>query len=313
MPLPARSGDVTILLALHNGAHSLRPQLQSYCDQTYGNWRLIVSDDGSDDGGPDIVRDFAAQASGRTVALIAGPQRGFGQNFLHLLRAAGPDTAHVALSDQDDVWLPQKIARGIAHLSAVPAGVPALYGSRTWICDRDLNRRHLSSLFRRPPGFRNALMQCIAGGNTMMLNRAALDLVQAAAAEAGQIVSHDWWLYQIVSGAGGQVIYDAQPTVLYRQHGANLIGANRSPAARLRRLSAVLRGGLRDWNAINLRALGASAHRLTAENRALLEEFARLRAQPARGRLTLMRRTGLYRQSRASQAALLLAAPLGLI
>lgn len=313
MPRSARPEEVTILLALFNGAGNLAPQLQSFRDQIHPNWRLIVSDDGSCDAGPDMVRAFAGAAGGREVHLVDGPRRGFGQNFLHLIRMAGPDTPYVALSDQDDVWLPAKIARGIAHLEQVPRHVPALYGGRTLVCDRDLNRLCLSPLFRRPPGFRNALMQCIAGGNTMMLNRAALDLVQAAAAEARQIVSHDWWLYQMVSGAGGQVIYDAEPTVLYRQHGGNLVGANVTLRARLRRMRMFLRGSLREWNTINLQALDASAHRLTAENRAMLEGFARLRAAPARVRLAGMRKLGLYRQGRPGQAALFLAAPLGLI
>lgn len=313
MPRPARPDEVTILLALYNGAHSLADQLQSYCDQNHSDWRLIASDDGSTDTGPQMVRDFAAASGGRPVSVIDGPCRGFGQNFLHLIRAAGPDTPYAALSDQDDVWLPDKIERGLEHLARVPPDVPALYGSRTWVCDRDLRRLCLSPLSRRPPDFRNALMQCIAGGNTMMLNRAALDLAQSAADEARQIVSHDWWLYQIVSGVGGQVIYDAQPTVLYRQHGGNLVGANVDFRSRMRRVRMLLRGRLRDWNAINLRALDASAHRLTKENQHLLQGFARLRAAPAGARFAGMRRLGLYRQSRPSQAVLLLAAPLGLI
>lgn len=309
----ARCDEVTILLALFNSAHSLGPQLQSFKDQSHANWRLIVSDDGSEDAGPAMARAFAGDAGGRAVHLIDGPRRGFGQNFLHLIRAAGPDTPYAALSDQDDVWLPNKIARGIEHLSHVPPGVPALYGGRTWVVDNSLRRLRLSPLFRRPPDFRNALMQSIAGGNTMMLNRAALTLAQEAADEASQIVSHDWWLYQLISGVGGQVIYDAEPTVLYRQHGANLVGANIGLKARLRRVGVFLGGGFRDWNGINLRALSASAHRLTAENRDILEGFAGLRAGPASGRMAGMRRLGLYRQSAPGQAALFLAAPLGLI
>lgn len=309
----AQGDEITILLALFNGARNLGPQLQSFVDQSHANWRLIVSDDGSTDAGPAIVHAFAAAAGGRAVHLIDGPRRGFGQNFLHLLRAAGPETPYAALSDQDDVWLPHKISRGIEHLARVPRNVPALYGSRTWVCDKSLRRLRPSPLFRRPPGFRNALMQSIAGGNTMMLNRAALTLAQQAAEEASQIVSHDWWLYQLVSGVGGRVIYDAEPTVLYRQHGANLVGANVGLKARLHRIGILLGGGFRDWNGINLRALSASAHRLTDENRRILEGFARLRAGPASGRLARMRRLGLYRQSTPGQAALFLAAPLGLI
>lgn len=145
----------------------------------------------------------------------------------------------------------------------------------------------------------------------MMLNRAAIALVAGAAAEAGQVVMHDWWLYQIITGAGGQVVFDACPQLYYRQHGANQIGANRGPMAKLHRLRALLRGDFRRWNGINLRALRASAHRLTPENRAVLQGFAQLRDLPLGPRIVLFRRLGLYRQGVAGTASLWLAVALG--
>lgn len=302
---------VTILLGLYNGAEYLREQLDSFAGQSHRNWGLIVSDDGSTDAGPQIVSDFAAAHPGRTIRVIEGPRMGFARNFLHLLRQVGPEADYAALSDQDDAWLEEKLARGIAALAAVPDGVPALYGGRTWICDAALTPLRPSPLFTRPPGFRNALVQSIAGGNTMILNRAALEIVQAAAAEARRIVAHDWWLYQIVSGAGGQVIYDPQPLVLYRQHGENQIGANDTWRASLYRIGMVFKGRFRTWNRVNLVALRASEHRLTPENRALLDQVRQVRRLPLWRKLGRFRRLGLYRQSRRGNAALWLAVILG--
>ena len=85
----------------------------------------------------------------------------------------------------------------------------------------------MSPLFRRPPSFRNALVQSLAGGNTMVLNRPARDLV-ALASRRARFVSHDWWAYLLVTGAGGAVHYSAKPLVRYRQHAHNLVGANTS-------------------------------------------------------------------------------------
>lgn len=311
------TGRTAILMGLYDGAPFLGAQLHSFADQTVLDWDLTVSDDGSQDTGPRMVADFARkqQARGRSVTLVDGPGRGVAANFLSLLAGLAEGTEWVALSDQDDVWLPSRLELGQKALSSVPSEVPALFGSATWIVEEDLSGRCQSPRFSRPPGFRNALVQSIAGGNTMLLNRAGAELARAAAAEALAAecvpVTHDWWLYQLISGAGGQVIRSEQPTVLYRQHGSNLFGTNRGPRARLKRWKMITSGDLAIWIACNARALSVSAHRLTPENRALLERFTHIRSQDMVSRLRSLRDLGVYRQGRAGQAALWLAAALG--
>jgi hypothetical protein len=112
---------------------------------------------------------------------------------------------------------------------------------------------------------------------------------------------------------GGVVLFDAEPGLLYRQHAGNQIGANVGVRARMRRLRWMLRGRFRRWNVINLRALAASAHRFTPENRALLEDFARLQRANLFARITILRRMGLYRQGLEGHLSLWLAALLGRI
>lgn len=304
---------IVILLATWNGAANLQAQLDSFCRQTCRPDLLIVSDDGSRDDTLAILQDFAASDPGFAVELRAGPQRSGAHNFLSLLQAVPDDADLVAFSDQDDVWLPDKTARGIRLLGRVPGGTPALLGGRTYVCDAALHNQRMSPLPRRATGFRHALVQNFAGGNTMMLNRAGIALARAAAAEAGRVVAHDWWLYQLISGAGGMVIYDEVPLLLYRQHGANQIGANSGFAAKMRRLRWMLRGRFRRWNAINLAALSASAHRLTPENREVLADFARLQRAGLVERLAILRRLGLYRQGLEGTTSLWLAAVLGRI
>lgn len=294
-----------------NGARFLATQLASIAAQSGCRIRLIVSDDGSTDRGPQLVQAFATRHPQIPVTLIKGPARGFAQNFLYLLRAAGPKTPYAALCDQDDYWLPDRLARALRLLADAPEDMPTLYGARTLVCDADLTPRRPSPLHGRAPSFRNALVQSIAGGNTMVLNRAALDLAQAASGEAGEVVSHDWWLYQIVSGAGGQVIYDHEPAILYRQHAHNMVGANNSIRGGLIRMGAVMAGRFARWNTVNIETLTASAHRFTPENRAALEGFAALRRAPLPRRLWLMARLRLYRQTLKGNLGLWLAAVLG--
>ena len=164
-----------------------------------------------------------------------------------------------------------------------------------------------TSALRKPPGFRNALVQNIAAGNTIMLNRPALDLARRAARDTDVIAMHDWWVYQLMTGAGAQVIYDAQAVLLYRQHGGNLVGANRGTLATLRRLRHLFTGTFRTWNDINIAALEQVSDSLTPENRALLRHFAQGRTQGLAGRFDMLRDTRVYRQGALGQASLWLA------
>ena len=302
----------TILMALYNGAANLRMQIDSYLAQVSVDWRLIVSDDGSTDEGPAIVADYVARLGADRVRLIQGPRRGVAANFLALLSDLPEDAGYVAFSDQDDVWLPHKLRRAADLMrDAVPNDLPMLYCSRTVICDSDLGRQRPSARPPRPPSFRNALVQNIAAGNTIVLDPRAVAVLRSAMTEAEAGVLHDWWVYQIVTGIGGHVIFDDTPGLLYRQHPSNVVGANDGWRAAMTRLGMVLRGRYRSWNTANLAALAAAAHRLTPENRALLDSFVAARQSPAPVRLVRLSRLGLYRQTRVGQAGFWIAAALG--
>jgi glycosyltransferase involved in cell wall biosynthesis len=307
-PSPA----VAVLLATYNGAPTLAEQLDSYLAQTRLPDLILISDDGSTDGTREAAEAFRDAHPEVRIEVLDGPGRGPAQNFFSLLRRTPGWIDVVALSDQDDVWLADKLERGLRALAETgDRATPTLYCGRTLECDASLRRRRLSRGMSRPPGFRHALVQNIAGGNTMMLDRAGLDLVRQASIEARRVVVHDWWIYQIVTGAGGHVVFDPKPVLLYRQHSGNLIGANTGAAAKLRRLMLMLSGRFRRWNTINIRALTASAHRLTAENRQLLLEFEACRRGSVWKRLRTMRQTRLYRQGVQGLLSLYAAALLG--
>jgi glycosyltransferase involved in cell wall biosynthesis len=301
---------IAILMALYNGAPFVEEQLLSLDTQTHRNWTLHVSDDGSFDNGTQIINRFANRTA-RLIDIRQGPGRGYARNFLSLLDAPAPSDRHVAFCDQDDVWLPEKLERAVAALSAVPANVPALYGSRSWIWFAGRQEQRLSQHRPRPTGFRHALAQNFAGGNTMVFNRTALELALQARDAAQGVVSHDWWLYQLVTGAGGVAIYDPVPSIHYRQHLRNQIGANEGARAGLIRLQQVFAGRYAEWNEGNIAALQAVAHLLTEENRTVLACFADLRRRGVTGRLAGLRRSGVYRQSLKGNCALWLAALLG--
>jgi len=285
--------EVEILLGVYQGGALLDRQLESLAEQSHRQWQLVASDDSRDEDSANRVRAFARSCT-QPVALRSGPRKGFAANYLQMIRDASP--GYVAFSDQDDVWLPDKLARAMAVLADVPGDKPALYCARSYLWSGDADRR-ASARFPRAPTFRNALIENIAQGNTIVLNPAATRLLQLAATRVDHVFAHDWWAYLVVTGAGGRVLVDnGSPVILYRQHSGNLIGSGRGALAQLRRKLAVMRGSFSQRLDQNVTALQNCEACLTPENRTLLEAFASARAAALPGRLNRLRRLGLYRQ-----------------
>ena len=201
-----RGCTATILLCTLNGERFLDEQLASLDGQTFTRWRLVVSDDGSTDRTRPILQAFKSAHTPGQVEIIDGPRRGAPANFLFLACAQNPADAYYAFCDQDDVWEADKLARAIAILEQTPPGIPALYGSRTSLIDESGRQIGLSPLFPRMPTFRSALVQSIAGGNTMVFNGKAHELLGLCGPDV-TVPSHDWWLYQVTSACGGMVHY----------------------------------------------------------------------------------------------------------
>lgn len=301
---------VIVLMGVMNGARFLAEQLDSIAAQSGVAVSILVSDDGSTDGSQALVADWSRRNPSVPVTWTAGPGQGFAENFRALILGAPEAADFYAFADQDDVWLADKLATAIAAL-ADGAG-PAVYGGRTRLIGEGGETLGTSPLFARPPGFANALVQSIFGGNTIVLNAAGFQLLRRASVRTG-FVSHDWWAYMVIAGAGGRVIYDPDPRVLYRQHAANLVGANTGWRARMNRLRRLLSGQFRRWSAVNLAALDAISDLLTPTARTQLEGFRTLHCGPVCRRLLALRRTGFYRQGRAGTLSLFAAAVLGRI
>lgn len=295
--------SLAVVMATYNGDRFLAAQLDSILAGTLRPDLVLLRDDGSADATPAIIDKYRAARPGLVRLLPAGPRLGAAGSFLHLLASLPEDTRFAALADQDDIWLPERLARARAALEAAGETAPALYCARQILVDAAGRELRLSPLWRRPPSFRNALVENIVTGCTAMLNRPALDLVRGR--PLPDVAFHDWWLYLAVTGAGGRVIFDPEPALRYRQHGGNVTGGVVSLrddlARRARRLAAGASGSVIRANA---RALAAAGLPLTAENGRVLRAFADLLARPSPRRFTAFRALGLYRQ-RALDTAIL--------
>lgn len=293
--MPSLPPKIIILLATRNGAEFLQSQLDSFRVQTYAHWELLVSDDGSTDATIEIVKRFAGSVPQRVV-IVPGPQKGFWQNFVALVRSESLDGDLFAYSDQDDIWFPEKLAKAVNWFAQRVVRSPALYFSRTELMHGDGTPAGYAPLFVRPPSFRNALVQNIGGGNTMVFNRSAREALLATPVDA-ELVSHDWWTYQVVTGIGGEAFYDPWPSLKYRQHGQNIVGANIGWRARMVRLKAFANGRVVSWNDLNLRFLHRIRDALTPENASVVDLYAKARRAAWPMRLWLIWKSGVYRQS----------------
>jgi glycosyltransferase involved in cell wall biosynthesis len=296
---------LAILMCTKNGAAFIDEQLKSIADQTHKNWILIVSDDGSTDPTVEKLQLFAKTYPQRVI-IKHGPGKGVCANFLSLANDSTIDADYFAFSDQDDVWHQNKLRRALGWLATVPAGVPTMYCGRTELIDAHGKPFGLSPRFSRRPAFQNALVENLGGGNTMVFNRAAKKILEEAGAL--EVVLHDWWVYQLVSAAGGRIYYDQKPMLRYRQHPDNVVGSKAGWGARFVRLGMVLGGRFQNWNEVNINALRRlPAKFLHPSNRMILERFIKARSGSLPQRLYYLKRSGVYRQTLTDNLALLTA------
>ena len=251
-------------MASYNGEKFIRQQLDSIIIQTFENWQLIISDDGSTDKTIELISEYQ-KIWGEKIQLRNGPQKGFVENFLSLACDKNLAADFYAFCDQDDVWLPQKLEVAIKQISnSCLINEPYLYCGRTVSVNAQLKTIGQSTLFKQPPSFNNALVQSIAGGNTMVFNRASKLIIEAVGVVPTP--SHDWWLYMLISGAGGKVFYDPNPLVLYRQHENSIVGENTSIVNRFKRFFKLFKGDFKIWIDLNIKCLEIAENSLTTNS-----------------------------------------------
>lgn len=292
-------------MATYQGAAYLPEQLASLRAQKDVDWLLWASDDGSHDGTWALLEDFRSEMP-HAVRLLRGPGQGAATNFLSLLCHPDLPVGPVALADQDDVWAPDKLIRALAHLKGTEG--PAVYTARSRHVDADGTPLGASRELRGPTDFGNAQVENKVSGHAAVLNAAGLALVRRVGPVS--VPFHDWWLYLLITGAGGQVICDQTQVLDYRQHGRNVLGARRSLMAGVRRAALVLSRVGQDWITANRAALMHAQPYLSQEARSSL---AALTTAPhaGLGRVRQLRRLGVTRHERPAQALIWLAAMLG--
>ncbi|HEX2944788.1 MAG TPA: glycosyltransferase family 2 protein [Clostridia bacterium] len=220
---------VTILMAAYNGEKYISEQIESIIDQSYSNWKLVIQDDCSTDNTCIVAADYVQKYEGKIILFRRSKPSGSAKkNFFDMLKYSGTD--YIMTCDQDDVWLPDKIKITVNKMIELErlnrVNLPILIHTDAKVVDSEL-KVLADSLFayqkldNRRDKLNNLLVQNEITGCTMMINRALLEKVKCIPEKA---IMHDWW-FALLASALGRIGYINEPTVLYRQHDENEVGA----------------------------------------------------------------------------------------
>lgn len=217
---------ISIAMATYNGEKYLREQLESIYSQTYKNIEVVVTDDGSTDKTVEILEEYANSHGLRYY--INETNLGFVKNFEKAVDLCRGE--YIALSDQDDIWLPHKLSTLMENI-----GNNLLICSDAKLIDENNNiiaysqfeysnkSKNISLTFQKL-AIRNYVQGC-----TILMSK---ELVQYAHPFPLGIKSHDHW-YGLIAAAHERIMFSKEALILYRQHASNQIGAYHYAASSL--------------------------------------------------------------------------------
>ena len=284
---------VNILMSTYNGQQFLAEQIRSIQDQSYTDWTLFIRDDGSSDNTKEILKDFERQDS--RIHLINSDKSdnlGVIKSFHKLVNHDRAD--YYFFSDQDDVWLPNKLELSLKEAQNYLADLPLMVYMDLKVVNQDLEIMTESMVKSQSHHANTELVQELTEntvtGGVAMINHALAEMWQ----ETDDILMHDWYLALLASAFGNLVFID-QPGELYRQHSDNVLGA-RTLSKRFRKwirphiLFAVY------WDLIKnsqKQARHLLQMPLSQSNRELIEAFVTIMDKPMIERFRILRKYGL--------------------
>jgi glycosyltransferase involved in cell wall biosynthesis len=216
---------VEVILSTFNAGRYLTPLLDSVIKQADVSIYLRIRDDGSTDDTRALLANYARD---HRVELHLGSHVGPWRSYMSLLQSSSAEHDFLAFCDQDDVWLPSKLSVAVTRLGP-SSRRPTLYCSRMTITDANLRPIATSAFPRRALTISNALVENVLCGPTIVLNNKGQQLL--ASDLPTYMVMHDAWAYLVFAGLG-DILFDPQPRLLYRLHGANWSSLHLDPVSR---------------------------------------------------------------------------------
>ena len=298
---------IAICMATYNGELFLAQQLDSILAQTYQDWILFIRDDHSTDSTAQILRQYTELYPDKLVLIDDASLTGGSaqKNFAAILHRVSQRYTfpYFMFADQDDVWLENKIELCIRLMQQNEGDrtIPILVHTDLTVVDRDLGVLGKSffdyrALNPNATDLRHLLIQNNATGCTMLWNSALNRLIDLS---SDDVAMHDWWV-TLTASAFGKILCVKEPTMLYRQHGNNVVGATRVTS--LQYIIKRLTGGNHVRQTLHLAVEQANAFRshyaenLTEKQHALLQNFSSLYSKGKLARIATVIRHGFWKQ-----------------
>lgn len=215
---------VLVLMSTYNGENYIREQIDSILNQQESA-DLLIRDDGSKDHTIEIVKEYVQTYD--TIRLIEGENVGVIDSFFSLLKEA-KGYEYYAFSDQDDIWMKDKLSVAVQHLDTLDQTRPALYASCSLLVDNELKGNDTTQIDRRGLTFNNVIIQNLMPGHAQVFNQQLVDFVNAHPVDTSKVVVHDFWL-ALLGITFGTIYFDNTYHTYYRQHGNNEIGYGHGP------------------------------------------------------------------------------------
>jgi glycosyltransferase involved in cell wall biosynthesis len=256
---------VSVALCTYNGARFIRQQMDSILVQTHRHIEVLAADDGSTDDTVAILQEYAA--SDARVRVFVNPlNMGFKRNFEQIMSQCSG--AFIAPSDQDDVWLPEKLETMLGEIGDRPMvycdgefvdamGLP--FGMRV---------SHRLKLVGVDDPLALVPRNCVSG-HAMLFRR---DLLNFGLPFPESFPYHDWWLAAAAAANGG-VVYCDKPLVGYRLHASNLTDMLGLRASSIPKDEALGRKA-KDWKTIGDRL--ESLANIPGDHQAFISQLCRL-------------------------------------
>ena len=287
---------IVVLMCTYNGEKHIREQIDSILCQQGVDVSLLVRDDGSKDGTMKILGEYEGKGN---IDWYNGENMGPAVGFMELLYGVGNgDYDYVAFSDQDDIWLEDKLIKAVRMIEERSMDGPILYGANQTLYKDGMPT---NNVYEKKPILDTPylLNHNKIAGCTMVINRQMARLITNSKRIDESVLKsrmHDLWL-ALVARTCGEVVFDMDPSMLYRIHESNVVGeADTTFITRIKRLKKNRgeRANSRSRYAAEL--IRCFSDRITPEEKETLELYANYR-KSMKNKIRFMRATDIIKQT----------------
>tara|TARA_B100001093_G_C26810647_1_gene1007442 strand:+ start:104 stop:1006 length:903 start_codon:yes stop_codon:yes gene_type:complete len=291
--------DFAIILCTFNPHKSFfKAQIESISKQNVKKFVYVFDDCSSHNSITFIKETLTKYLKSEYKIIIREKNLGFAKNFISSITKIHGYKFY-AFCDQDDIWHSNRLDAAAKRLSKYD-----LYCSASRLIDMNGNLLGVNRI-NQLPSFNHSLVQSIAGGNTYVFKENVIDVMKKQIDNI-EIISHDWYMYQILSGCGFKIYYDSKPTIDYRIHKSNLVGREKTFWQNFVKLIAAFKGKLKYYNDCNIKALSYYEPYFTSQNKKTFYHFVNDRNSSFFRRISLFTTHKLRRDSFLQNVVLLI-------